>query len=431
MAYPVAYRKGAERFAGDNRQAGRRPGFQGPRGRLPAPANLPQPSNDAGHPMRPNPGPQQPAKPPRLPAWRIPYAPLGRMARRLAWPLRAIDAYDAIYRYEHPEAPLVEHRPTSNAWWTHVQTARHPFPYAGAGTHWSATSSGAMNQGQAISPNEGQPFSQPIGFFDVGTEVGVWQRHALWPDPSRWAQTERFVWTGKRDGWPSPVPMQPVRYGYGSQAQPAPYPDWVPAISPEVVPVGAPAPRPQPVPYRAIPTRQPSPYRDAKEQTQRGPGPSPRYAVAPRPGESPATQIVAEPGKATTVATRPHVRKPPAPGTKERKAHWMNTGAGRAVAFGINAYTESDDLFDAFHEALPPSLQHKPAKGKRSHPWEKAAQVYKHWDDVDLNEALQNWAMNQAEDLAIGKAAQATQRNFKPFLDATGRPAGFGIGPAL
>lgn len=169
---------------------------------------------------------------------------------------------------------------------------------------------------------------------------------------------------------------------------------------------------------------------------------------------------IAEPGQSPEVPT--HSEAPPAPGTVERKV--KATGGFAAIAFG--AVTEFSDLVNAIHDALPAMYKegwyklHMSQKKWDSIPesvkekgyefyssdgktvtfyrkrWEasllqKSADIYEHYDKIDINNAVFNIAMNQMQDAAIGKLGAAAQKVAKPWLDLYKRPVGFGFGPAM
>lgn len=132
-----------------------------------------------------------------------------------------------------------------------------------------------------------------------------------------------------------------------------------------------------------------------------------------------------------------HRSKPPGPGDKERKVI-ANVRNGSLVGWLIGTVTESIDFIEAVHKALPKDVRmhwRKDAKGK----WRPVkpavdvmlADLYQHFDKLDLNEALKNVLIEQLQDAAVGKLGKRAQQEAKPFLEKLGRPVGFGTGPAL
>lgn len=184
-----------------------------------------------------------------------------------------------------------------------------------------------------------------------------------------------------------------------------------PTVNPMAVPVGRPGPEKAPVPYRLIPYRQANPFLSPHEQSNWGPRTlvreagelswkfDPRYRSRVRP------------------EAKPHVRQPPGKGTKERK---LNLSIGGVPGKIIGGVTEAVDAVDAIYAALP-----RKYKSPGLTPQEKAAQIYRHFDEVDLRKALANLFVQQVSDRAWGTigraAAQAAVKG--------GLPRGLQFGP--
>lgn len=137
-----------------------------------------------------------------------------------------------------------------------------------------------------------------------------------------------------------------------------------------------------------------------------------------------------------------HINAPPAAGTKERKVI-ANVAARSLVGLAANFLTEGADAIEAIHDALPPEAKsgwyHLHGKGGKMY-WKKRRKVspqvmlrdlYRHWDKVDVSDALKNLAKNEVEDRLIGKAGRAQQKASQGWLQQLGRPVGLGTGPAI
>jgi hypothetical protein len=221
-----------------------------------------------------------------------------------------------------------------------------------------------------------------------------------------------------RPEWLPEVPLSPAIW------VPPAVPMVNPAVDPMALPIGKPVAVPRPLPWRAVPARRPNPYRNPREQTQRG------YAVPvqPRGSEYPAAGPTLELSPHGTKQIKPEHQfaKPPS-GTKERK---FASGLRIALIGGVNAVTETKDAVEAIHEALPKKVQ-----AKRNGHLDPSLQammgaIYDNFDELDVPQAIQNLIANQIEDAIIGRANRATRH-----LDATmgygpNRP-GSGFGGAL
>lgn len=144
---------------------------------------------------------------------------------------------------------------------------------------------------------------------------------------------------------------------------------------------------------------------------------------------------------AHTVIPGHHVVAPPPSATKERKA--VMGRAAAAIVSAIAHGTEFADGVGAFWKTLPDEFKtgyvrlhgkkHKVyyKKRRQATPQEMIADLYKHWEDANLKEAIQNLAENEIQDKLIGHANQRLHKAAKPWYDKTGRPVGFSTGPAL
>lgn len=94
------------------------------------------------------------------------------------------------------------------------------------------------------------------------------------------------------------------------------------------------------------------------------------------------------------------VRRPP---KKDKKLRL--TVQGTAVGFAFNTVTESTDIINSLHDALPYKYQHK-----RPDPQGKVLAIQRHWQHMDWGLALQNLIANQVEDYIFGKIGKISAR---------------------
>jgi len=64
-------------------------------------------------------------------------------------------------------------------------------------------------------------------------------------------------------------------------------------------------------------------------------------------------------------------------------------------------------------------------------PQEMARDLWKHWDKVDVSEAVWNLASNEVEDRAYAKMSPSNTVSGRQWLERTGRPVGFETGLAM
>lgn len=396
-AWPVSYRSTAP-------EPWRR-GFQ-------QPERLPTPAND--NRWAANDNFVESAKKFRRIAARVPF---GRNSRGFAraftiirrHPLwKALDAIDAMELLLRKPGQLVVQSSAygGSDWYQYSQC-----PTAGPPTHVSFGGMAAPPiyciSGQAYNPSVWVPFGTPIPRYYYGFIVGHHKGDAF-------THPMEVVSVYGRDVLPRQgAPDEPALVWQPPATWV--FPDVAPALEPTVnpmaVPIARPGPEKAPVPYRLIPYRQPNPFLSPHEQSNWGPRTlvreagelswkfDPRYRNRVRP------------------EAKPHVRQPPGKGTKERK---LNLSIGGVPGKIIGGVTEAVDAVDAIYAALPSKY-----KSPGLTPQEKAAQIYRHFDQVDLRKALANLFVQQVSDRAwgtIGKAAaQAAVKG--------GLPRGLQFGP--
>lgn len=240
---------------------------------------------------------------------------------------------------------------------------------------------------------EGPTSNPEIGMYRVGQQIEILSPFKTTISPSQ---------------WPELVPAQAPTWLPSTGPRWSPDPLSNPILQPAAEPVAPPVRGPRPG-RRTNPATRTNPFRSPTEQTQVGPGRQHPGSVSPVPPPSDRTSQVSSP------------RQPPGPGKKERKMKVAvnNSSFGGRLIGGLG---ELADAVNAMHDALPKELQLKYATIP-----EKALQVYRHINEVDLNEAVMNMLANQGEDRFIGKTGQDTA----VLNDRLGNPGGVTLGPAL
>lgn len=120
----------------------------------------------------------------------------------------------------------------------------------------------------------------------------------------------------------------------------------------------------------------------------------------------------------------PVIPAPPGPKVKEKKARTAGYGVANAV---VGAATEGVDVLEALWDALPRNRQTR-EKGKKTTPQQKALDLYRGWQDIDVAAAVKNLVANELKDRAIGTIGQAVGKaaaKAKPHGDL---PIGFQTG---
>lgn len=202
-----------------------------------------------------------------------------------------------------------------------------------------------------------------------------------------------------------------------------------PALAPETLPIGGFAPMAHPIPLAWLSFRPLSnPMRSPSEQSSRGPArvitnlPN----LAPRTDlTTPVVSVTPSPSGSVKVRAALHyARRPPKPGMKERKATVRGVGG---ILMAVNALTEGFDFIAALYKALPSHMKKDgPYKGLRRQlrPHEQLQQIYRHYGDVDLKDAVKNLIENEAEDRVFGGIGQGLKKLNRDM----GRPVGVQAG---
>ena len=188
---------------------------------------------------------------------------------------------------------------------------------------------------------------------------------------------------------------------YAPAEVPAPIPATVanpmPAIVPAPVGNVIPAARPMPA---TVPAARPAAYVYTRQLSNVRPD------HWPKPGSHPGPVVVVGPGQATNP-----VRKPPGPGVKERKVRASGAIAG-ALGVAAGMYEDAkfyNDVLNAWYDALP-------GKKTARTPAEKALELYRRADEIDVQKAIINVLIAVAGEKAGG------------YIDRARRKAGDNLG---
>lgn len=140
------------------------------------------------------------------------------------------------------------------------------------------------------------------------------------------------------------------------------------------------------------------------------------FGVKGRPQERPST----------------HVNARPKPNEKERKVRPLSGSVYRVIARALSHVTEGLEIVDAFWDALPEKFRKREmAKrhGKPPNSQEKLRQIWLHWDQINLNEAIDNIVKNELEDRVFGffgkQAGRAAARDGRATAYGTTRLPSF------
>lgn len=118
------------------------------------------------------------------------------------------------------------------------------------------------------------------------------------------------------------------------------------------------------------------------------------------------------------------VRRKPPTRAREKEIKLRTNSRGLRLIKGIvNGVTETLDLLDALHDALPKDCKTRPKKGAGGGvtPQQKFNDVYRCADRIDFCDAIHNIVENQVEDLIYGSASKKLGA---PTGERMGRPVG-------
>lgn len=357
MSWPAAHRSGSAKY----QNAPQGGSFQKP---PPRPANdnvrIPTPANDntRSFPKPPSPPKTQFGRriPPAVKAIAARSLPAARLLRIVPWVGWGLAAYEA-FQYIRPRVPY----------------SMGGFNKA-AYTLTNTCQAGGVPQGRQIF--NCNPVQAP--FTAAGNRpptLYTWHLHPEQPyiTPGWFLQEPGQTWTllsgnPGRQVWP--------RQSLDPRPNPVPWP----ALDPFIFPPLSPMPEPVPLPRNAVPRLRPRPeegnHSDVGPTTRNQPRPQQRHRPQ-RPGER----------------------------TQERKGK-VRQGFVVALKTGYAA-TEANDFIEALFDGvsipgmkkLPPAFKNTP-EGLNS--LEKAQWMFKHWQEIDMTQALLNLAANQVIDLAVG-----------------------------
>lgn len=230
-----------------------------------------------------------------------------------------------------------------------------------------------------------------IGFADTGEPFAVYSRDSSVPLPAQnpsWIIPSVYVPAAVPDTVDDPMPAE------------------VPFVDPDSAPVARPWPVPEPLPYPELPSRVRHPDRVYTREV--GPEPLARRRLRPAPrvievpgtdGSLPNDLPSAKPdSKGRLDPWVPQWPAAPTRGVRERKFFGpaVTLPGGRAIRAVINGVTESLDVLDCLHKALPykyrakltAEQKRKAAANPKQHtgkfstkltPQQKAEAVWKNW----------------------------------------------------
>lgn len=233
------------------------------------------------------------------------------------------------------------------------------------------------------------------------TGQAIWNSDFTVPDHQltlgRWRNTSPLFRKSHIESWTRPggvgVPIPKIRPRL--LPRPRPY-NPREQLEPRIVPPNSPMPKPYPLPRPLVPTV-PDPSQPRDERTEMGPLPKPRPDVLP-----------------------PRSTEPPRGGTKERKVQNKIINGGLRI---INLITESVDAINALYDALPDHI-----KERRATPQRKATLLYRHYDEIDIPQAIFNLITENLLDYFYGQIGQLNAEASAEWFDYK---RGFSAGPAI
>jgi len=377
MPWPAAHRSGGAQVGGVGPAPGGVQPWSPPKG--PANDNVPKPANDNIPRPHPNPGGNAfgRRKPLGGAVARVARAtrPLSRFVRFSPWIGMIFVIYDVWQYYDY-----VRDWGPDNRGWKLVRFCRPGFHRL-----WDQGMASCSRQSLSIERKRPPANARLRNFFFEPGDPGAFPGQ-FWNYPqSQWQRI--VVGQGAPAGqmWPS-IPPRPA-------PRPNPAPWVLPTIDPFAVPTGRPAPVPGPLPRKDI--RAPRARPSEGNQSDRG------YRPDRGPNRRPGPSI--------------KYRRPK--GREKEKKTLVRKGLSIVLKGGY-AVTEWVDFIEALYDGvaypkidwlgnkveagrMPPAIpEHLRKPGLTE--WQKAQELYKHWDQIDYDQALLNLAANQVIDLAVG-----------------------------
>ena len=391
-AYPTSYRRGREPTFKPPAPRTPMPGTVPPAPRVPDNDNFPFPANDN-------------KKPRRSDRARVPGS--ARVKMPLVGPLRtaAIVGDLVLGAVSRPEQA---YDVTVPGFYFYKGCSGLPINWQShAGQTCLALQAGGAPLGTPIPhfrPNVHLANRQPIvvGSVIVGyrwSTVEIWLRNPGNNQPSR--VEEQPYLPARRRFWVRPTPYSPA---FG--------------VEPLSTPIHSPVADPHPLnrsQRRARDRRE----RGRTERSYRG-QPLRRGRIELRPSQVPSQNVSIDvtPGGSSKSKNpgQSHHRRPARRGEKERKGTLMNYGLGRLLYRIMDTSTEAWELLEIVFDALPDEVKSK----YRRRPDHMAKAIYKHADELDLNDIVQGIILNQIEDALAGRLARARQRQMLDVMRETG-----------
>lgn len=304
--------------------------------------------------------------------------------------------------------------------WFPVHSSANQANWMPAGTkYFNATRTNVVSNGttQLFKPGIVSNATIDVGQPDLIGALNAFTIVTLRIDPAQ---------MGNNLEWMEPDYITPPRPGLFSFPQGVLGPAY--NYNPIFTPIGAPAFAANPGPVAWAPPRLDPP---TPEWPEVGPRPQPR--PDPWPSRDAAQEGSFRPG---AVEISPHAPprpvsplgpRPPGPRTKERKAGLPPWAA--AVWHGLGPITETVDIIDAVYEALDKQTKRDAYKrlGRQPTPQERLEIIYRNIHKLNMGDVVKNIVENQAEDFVFGKFGKALGQ----ASANSGRPIGYGAGPAL
>ena len=222
----------------------------------------------------------------------------------------------------------------------------------------------------------------PPTWVNVTVKPPPYMRYWWWVDWSRQHSVFPDIYVGQfQQRWRRVTGTVPAskkfpQEWYAPQKHPRPKPYFYGRVDPFAVPPGVWQPNPEPAP-RAVTRFQWSTEAEGNWSVRGYPSLPPKRPVT-------------------------NSYKPTEKGTKERK-----TKVRRGAVFALKqAYmaTEAVDAIEALHDGVGtmPSALPKEYRAKSGKIQDKAEALYRHWDKIDVEQAVLNLAANQFLDLLVG-----------------------------
>lgn len=261
------------------------------------------------------------------------------------------------------------------------------------------------------------------------------------------------------------MPTHPMAYPWPN-VMPFEYPAINPMVDPDALPINTPQPAPEPAPVELLPYLEalnpdqaiwPNSAAGGSARGDTPPGEDRAYELRNRPKQDwkigdpvsppqfstqPADPVgepvvfvppAIEVGPGVSVVTPPaHKNEPADTNTRESKHKLLAHHSLVGRIFG--GLTEGADFVDALYEALPDwvrKIERRKRHGKDPSFTGKMEVLWKYHKHINVEQAIVNVAMNQIEDMLLGKTMQRINKGFSEAPHFRNRPVGIGFGPTF